>query len=100
MTITARPVTHTAGGSLMPAGVGTAADGGVWIATRSVSAAAAGAAGSPRARSGAARRGRFRAHGGGQPPEEMVGHLARPPVDHPRADLRELAADLRLNLIM
>src|ERR1700730_6405175 len=99
MTITARPVTHTAGGSLMPAGFGTAADGGVWIATRSVSAAAGGRRGPAGGVSARSRLRLFRSHGGGEAPEEIVRHLARHPVDQPRADLRELAADLRLNLI-
>src|ERR1700730_9917020 len=111
MTITARPVTHTAGGSLMPAGFGTAADGGGWIATRSGSAAAGapagparggwagGRRGAPRGAFGRCRLRLFRSHGGGEAPEEIVRHLARHPVDQPRANLRELAADLRLNLI-
>src|SRR5438132_6665756 len=48
------------------------------------------------------RRGRrrcLRRHGGGEAPEEIARHLARHPVDQPRADLCELAADLRLHFI-
>src|SRR5882724_894786 len=41
-----------------------------------------------------------RSHRCGEAPEEIVRHLARHPVDQPRADLRELAADLGLHFIM
>src|SRR5580704_7926507 len=61
-------------------------------------AAAPGSRRHDSARGGSARAA-FRRHRRDEPAEELVGHLARRTVDQARADLRQLAADLRLHIV-